>query len=273
MIGAAAVIGAWYAPQLAGDASAARLCAMVDQPLSLCLAPTLADLGADARRGLDRLARDGFRAVQLSAGQPGLRPRELDQSARRDLVATLRRRELSAAGLDLWIPAEHFIDAATADRAVTVAVATIELAGDLGRLPVSLTLPGDEGAGVEVIDALVARATARGVPLADHARPGCGRDTVGLGVDPVAWLVDGDDPALLGASTGRRLVSARLADLSADGLRRPPGAPGGRLDVTAYRVALTVAGYGRPVVLDLRQWADPMVGLGPARAVWADASP
>ena len=38
--------------------------------------------------------------VQLSAAQAGLRPRELDRSARRDLLATLRRRELAVAGID-----------------------------------------------------------------------------------------------------------------------------------------------------------------------------
>ena len=49
-----------------------------------CLAPTLAALGDRPRTAIDRLAGLGFRAVQLSASQPGLRPRELDRSGRRD---------------------------------------------------------------------------------------------------------------------------------------------------------------------------------------------
>src|SRR5690606_35381914 len=105
------------------------------------LAPTLAALPGEPRRSIDRLHELGFRFIQLSATHPGLRPRELDQSARRDLLATLRRRERSPAGVDLWIPPEHFADAAQVDRAVAAAIAAIELAADLGRVPLSLALP------------------------------------------------------------------------------------------------------------------------------------
>ena len=74
---------------------------------TLTLAPTISDLDAAPRRAISQLSDAGFRAAQLSASQPGLRPRELDQSGRRDLLATLRRREVSASGIDAWIPPEH----------------------------------------------------------------------------------------------------------------------------------------------------------------------
>ena len=74
------------------------------------LAPTVASLGTDLRSILDRLHHEGWQAVQLSAAMPGTRPRDLGSSARRDLQATLRRNELLAAGMDLWIPREHYID-------------------------------------------------------------------------------------------------------------------------------------------------------------------
>jgi hypothetical protein len=46
----------------------------------------------------------GFRSVQLSAAQPGLRPRELDRSGRRDLLARLSRLQMPAAGLESGWP-------------------------------------------------------------------------------------------------------------------------------------------------------------------------
>ena len=75
----------------------------------LPLAPTLAPLGEQPRAALARLSKLGFRHVQLDATQPGLRPRELDRSARRHLAATLRRPEDSPIGVDLWVPASHFV--------------------------------------------------------------------------------------------------------------------------------------------------------------------
>ena len=87
-------------------------------PADATLAPTLTGLGERPRVVLDRLAVCGFRAVQLSASQPGLRPRELDRSGRRDLAGRLRRLALVAAGVDLWIPRAQLLDPARVDRAV-----------------------------------------------------------------------------------------------------------------------------------------------------------
>ena len=91
------------------------------------LAPTLGPLAEllAPRSVFDRLSELGYRYVQLSAAQPGLRPRELDKSARRDLLATLRRREMSPAGVDLWIPPDHFLASATVDRAAEAVVEAI----------------------------------------------------------------------------------------------------------------------------------------------------
>ncbi|MEM7756072.1 MAG: hypothetical protein AAF297_10600, partial [Planctomycetota bacterium] len=59
----------------------------------------------------------GARAIQLDATRAGLRPRDLERSARRDLAATMRREELAFSGVDLWIPPHHFVDPDRADRA------------------------------------------------------------------------------------------------------------------------------------------------------------
>lgn len=232
---------------------------------ALALAPTLGAFPSPPRPAFERLAAMGFRHVQLSASQDGLRPRELDRSARRDLLATMRRHELSVGGIDIWIPAAHFLDVARIDRAVALVGEAIGLAEDLGRCPVSCTLPGQE-AGVQVLEALVAAAEQRGVRLADHALPPS--DAADVGIDPAACLAVGTDPAAAILRAGSRVASVRLSDLLATGLRGPIGGPDGRLDVTAYRVAIDVAGYTRAVVVDARQWTDPWAGLAQTRETW-----
>lgn len=243
---------------------------------TLLLAPTLAPLDDDPRRGLDRLRQAGFRFVQLSASMPGMRPRELDASARRDLNARIRRSELSVSGIDLWIPLEHYLGAGHVDRAVDAIGETIKLAGDLGRCPVSLTLPsdtGDESRVAEIIETVAAHADRFGVAIADHANPTMDHALIGVGHDPAAALSRGDDPAQVVVELAERLVSARLCDLLSSGLRGPIGdSQDGRLDAAAYRIALSVIGYSHPVVVDARQWADPWIGIEQTQRVWEDCA-
>jgi sugar phosphate isomerase/epimerase len=246
---------------------------------SLELAATIAPLPTPARRAFDRLREMGFRHVQLSASQPGLRPRELDCSARRDLLAVLRRRELSVSGVDLWIGPGDFLDPAKVDRAVAAALEAIELAADLGRYPVSLTLPGREAdsagsspALAPAIAAVIEAAQMRDVPLADHAIPVVQREYIGVGIDPAAWLARDEDPAGAVSRHVDRLVSLRLCDLLTSGLRGPIGdSQVGRLDVLAYKVAAGLAKTGRPLVVDARQWSDPWAGLAQTREAWQNA--
>ncbi len=243
----------------------------------MALAVTIAALEMEPRRAFDRLGEMGFRWVQLSATMAGMRPRELDRSARRDLKATLRRKEMGLAGIDIWIPQGHFVDSANVDRAAAAALDAIGLAADLGRCPVSLTLPGveegEKGEGVEtVIGALVEQAGHVGVELADHAVGGVLRAGVGVGIDPAAYLAVNDDPAAAVAKAGEKLAAARLCDLLVSGMRGPIGdAQEGMLDVMAYRVALSLAAGLRAVVVDARQWFSPWEGLEQTAAVWEAA--
>ena len=241
----------------------------------LQLAPTLSPLVAagdlSVREAFERIAELGFRFVQLNAAQGGLRPRELDHSARRDLLATLRRRELMVAGIDAWIPISHFGDPARVDHAVAALRGAIELASDLGRVPVSVSLPQDPA----IISTLVEHASHHGVRLADHHVPPrdsssfAGMDGLGIGIDPAAYLSQNLDPAAAIHGHASRLVSARVSDLLSSGLRAPLGdREEGRLDVTAYQVALSIAGYSAPVVADARQWPDPWGGLERTSQIW-----
>lgn len=258
----------------------------VSLPLSLALAGldaasigrTVAtrpdDRGAEVRAMLTWARSIGAAAVQLNAATPGVRPRDLDRSARRDLAATLRREGLACSGLDLWIPPEHFTDAARADRAVASVRGAIDLAADLAALAggsvvsarparpgvVSLLLPAEAPA--DLLAAITERAEARGVLLADHHWPP--RDSSSpvllLGIDPVAILAAREDPAAAAARLAPRAASARVADLS-PGIGPTPGSRvelgRGRLDVFAYIVSLAAAGYTGSAVIDVRGLRDP----------------
>ncbi len=239
------------------------------------LAPTLAAFGNKPRAALDRLASLAFRAVQLSASQPGMRPRELDRSGRRDLLGLLRRLDINPAGLDLWIPEAHLRDPARIDRAVGAIEAAVELAADLGRASLSLLLPRrDESPDPieQVLEAVIEKSLRFGVPLADCEVPPSDRADVGVGIDPVIWLSNGRDPVDAVVAHADRVESVRLGDLTASGDRIAVGdGDQGQLDLGAYRGALVRCGYNAPVVVDVRSSGDPWRQLAEAAQAWQTA--
>lgn len=250
---------------------------MLDRlPLSLALASLRAPSTAtDPRAPFEWAANTGFRWVTLDASAPGLRPRELDRSARRDLAALLRRLELGLLGLDMWIPAAHFTDPAHTDRAVTATTAAIDLAADLAGLTgghriVSLTLLRED-LSPTLRSTLAAHADARQAVLADHTWPPVDDAPIGplgVGLDPAAVLLAGDNPAKAAARLGDRLTLARLSDAS-EITRVEPGSSQGRLNDLAYTVALSTAKYTRPLVLDTRGLTDPAEAARRALAWWS----
>ncbi|MEM0983261.1 MAG: hypothetical protein AAGI17_04855 [Planctomycetota bacterium] len=211
-------------------------------------------LSAPAR--LDWAAQLGPRAVALDASLPGMRPRELGESARRDLAAALKRRELDLAGIDLWIPASHFASSENADRAISAVGETLTLAADLvrqlgksSRPIVSVHLPGSES----VRESLRAVADRVGATLADHAWPPIERE---FGFDPAAVLGAGGDPIDEAGARSAGIIAARLSDLSA-GSRALPGEDGGRVDAGAYQAVLSLAKSIAHAVIDLRGVEQP----------------
>ncbi len=244
------------------------------EPPDPVLAPTLAAFGDKPRAALDRLASLAFRAVQLSASQPGMRPRELDRSGRRDLLGRLRSLAIAPAGLDLWIPEAHLRDPARSDRAVAAIQAAVELAADLGRVSLSLLLPriDDPPDPIEaVLEAVIEKSLRFGVPLADCEVPPSDRDGVRVGIDPVMWLSSGRDPVEAVVAHADRVESARLADLTASGDRIPVGdGEQGRLDLGAYRCALKQC-YNATVVVDIRSTHDPWGQLAESVDAWQAA--
>ena len=79
-------------------------------------------LSGDIRRILERLTTAGVQAVQLSTGQRGTSPRDLDRSGRQDLGVVIRRRELRLAGLDHVVDPDQLLAPDGVDVAATVVV-------------------------------------------------------------------------------------------------------------------------------------------------------
>ncbi|MFO0782691.1 MAG: sugar phosphate isomerase/epimerase [Phycisphaerales bacterium] len=248
------------------------------------VAVTLAPLG-DPQQALAWLSQLGVRGVQLSLQQPGLRPRDLGASARRDLAAALRRHELVCAGVDALIPADHWCDGATVDRAVEALRECCQLAEALGRVPVTVQFPGADPDPTReerrsgALHAVAAAASTHGVLLADLACSSSGavanlpRPPVGWCADPAAMLASGKPVPAAVAGLAGHLYSARIVDLLRTGMRGPLGTAEGQLDVLSYRMALEMAGLQGLPVVDARQWADPESGVQRTVAAWRATVP
>jgi hypothetical protein len=182
-------------------------------------------------------------------------------SAKRDLVVTLRRAELLVAGIDLWIPPRHFVDQGTVDRAIDAVAAACEIAGGLGRCPVSIQLPAS-GLEPGTLDAVRAAGAAHAVSLAVACTEEVPEGFVPC-IDPASWLEQDRDPV---PAASNAAAAVRLSDL-VDGRRSPPAA-NGLLDVLAYRAACEVAAPNRGVVADLRFLTDPRAALSEMRRAW-----
>lgn len=249
-------------------------------PLAISIAGWPGD-ALSPRERIERVARWGGRGVQIDATIRGLRPRDLDRSGRRDLASLLRRLGLAFAGVDLFIPPEHFADPRHVDRALSAAGSACVLAAELARLDgrahaavVSTALPADLDP--RILDALRAGADRAGAVLADLAWPPSpalleraqvGGAGLGVGVDPVAVLMSGSDPAAEVASLRTPIAAARLGDVSVAG-RVAPGTPGGRLDVLGYAAALHARGFAGMVTADLRGLDDAERAAGRFVASW-----
>ncbi len=215
--------------------------------------------------GISWIATLGVRIAHLDATAPGTRPRELDRSAQREIASMLRRESLGFSGVDLWIPREHFVLDAHADRAVSAAMEAIGFAGTVGSLVhsgrapvVSLALP----AGASDVRTLLADASARaGVRIADHAWPpdesAAQHDHLGIGIDPAEIIGSSDtrSPSRALAANASRVVSARLSDT--DGTARVPAGEGS-LNVFEYVASAITCGLDSPFIVDLRELDHPI---------------
>jgi len=241
--------------------------------------------GSGAKAVLQELRKAKAHGVQLDAALAGLRPRELDHRARRDLAASCARVGLMIAGIDLFVPRRHLTDPEHQDRAVTALTGAIGLAAELGKRPVSVGLPVGDVPG-DVVDALLVACDTHGVTLAVHAEDRLDQLTawldkldhpqVGAAIDPAALLSLGHDPVDGVHQLSSHLKVARLCDSQeqAGGERTRCPLGQGDLDVLGYRVALSMCeGTVSPCVLDLRRLDKPGQALRQGMQAWSDAGP
>lgn len=218
-----------------------------------------------ARELLDWLARAGANAAVLDATHPELRPRSLDRSARRDLAATLRRAQLSLAGIDIFVPAAHLAEPASADRALAAILGAIDLAGELrgtgaSFIPVvAFDLPDEPVPGAVASIALAAE------------RAGVAAATLTGKHAPLRKALDLDALADTGASPAAVVGALTTPDL--DQVRWGGPRPERRVDLIAARAALAVRPPPVGVVVDLSRAADPAHALPAALAAWSKAAP
>ena len=170
----------------------------------MSLAPTvrsvIAKTGQSLRQVLHRLANYQFDAIQLDATLSGLRPRDLDHRARQDVLALLNRSNLRLSGMDLFIPRDHYLATEHLDRAMQATLASIELAADFGRIPLSIALPIQQMAD-DTKTALIESAEGHSVRLAVHAE-----DQLD---ELIAWVEQVDLPTV-GLKTLKKCKSAGL---------------------------------------------------------------
>lgn len=227
--------------------------------------------------GLRVAARLGFRAVTLSAAQTGTRPRELDRSERRGLMAELKRLELHCDSIDLFIPPEHFTSSDTMERAIHAVQDALDLGSDLGASVLFVRLPHEslENPPLEATQALMDLANSSRVRLADiglGGRPLTALEegtpiSIGIGIDTASWLADGRDPLEGLIVHGGLVGGVRLVGLDETGSRVTPCMPA-RIDIHAWRQAFDINAHGASLVIDARGWREPVEGVAQALQAW-----
>ncbi len=163
------------------------------------------------------------------------------------------------AGVDLLIPAEHFVSGEHADRAMSAMLDAIAFAAEMhtlcaqgrgtGRvvvcqLPAELpvTLARAIEAAAAQVEVAVGELGVASLPVRGSA--------MGIAFDPATALSAGLDVVGETAKLSGRLVAARWSDMSSAGRVVPPSSR--RYDTAMYRATLATVGFTGPVVLDLR---------------------
>ncbi|CAN5743312.1 hypothetical protein BH11PLA1_BH11PLA1_06940 [soil metagenome] len=241
---------------------------------SLALASVAARGGAahDAalalREHLALATRLGLGGVTLDATRAGLRARELDRSARREVAALLRRNALTLAAVDAFVPPAHFADPATQERATSAVLAAIELAAELGGLGRSVDHAANvrrtEGAaGAPAIHIATGHGEgARGVVCLELPAPDTGAGASGQS----ARAALGE--AIANIAAAAESAGVALADFGADAAPNPSSSAAALPGAVLTREAMSVRGTGfDPLRLRLRG-ADPLRSLSTPSRRW-----
>ena len=244
---------------------------MHQPPFDLALSTLGVSPECPPRQVIEWAAGAGFRAIMLDSARVGVRPRDLDRSARRGLASLLRRLELRLAGAELWIPSEHYASPTNSERAVAAALSSIDMLAELAALieadrTLTLTLPAD---GADEAISVIAQAAHRAeIRIANAAWPWrqpSDDAPIGVALDPRAITRSGEDPIAIASSCQQPPDAARWAFTS----RRPEEV----IDPLGYASALSTAGFRGDVALDLRDAIDPESDAMSALTRWRQTDP
>ena len=244
---------------------------MLTTPPHLALSTLSVSPSSPPKKVIEWASGAGFRGILLDSARAGIRPRDLDRSARRGLASALRRLELTLAGLELWIPPQHYASAQHAERALAAVLSSIDLLAELAALvetdrTLTLNLPQQDAD--DAIATIIETAHRAEITIASATWPpreSTDDAPIGVALDPRAILRNGDDPISIAAASITPPAAARWSYAS----RRPEEV----LDPLGYASSLAVAGFKGAVALDLRDAVDPETDAQAALDAWAQADP
>ena len=237
------------------------------------MAAGLGPLGADEPdiETRCRLVRGaGVGAVTVWAAEPGMRPRSLSRSARRDVAARLRRAGVRCVGVELWVPRQHFDEPGRVDGAVEALVSCVSFATELAELTdgsaaLHTSLPMSDGWLHPAASTVVDAALGDGVAVIDHGELGvsdAGENAgVRAGVDAAACVLRGEDPGDVVLANASRVASVRVGDAVGNARVRLGR---GELDLTGLVIAWSPVASKPGLVIDLRGVDSPAERLGEA---------
>ncbi len=253
---------------------------------NMSLSPTVGSIvrnhGVGLIAGVKLLVDVGFDRVQLDVRLSGVGAGDLGVRGRKDLIKQVLRAGARVTGLDYFVEPDVYLDIEKVDRAVHELIETIGLAGDLGRLPLSLNLPYGELGG-DVVGAIAEAADGYGVMVLTHGEgdveghkkwlEGVGCGYLKAGIEPAVAMHFGEKADEMAHGYGELLGGGRLSDAQVlaggkGGAVRCVVGEGG-LDLAGYRIGLEVnGGYVGPCVLSLNGLGDPLRGAVRAKQVW-----
>lgn len=248
--------------------------------LSATVAPLLSHVPGRFKGAFHAIAEAGLHAVQLSASVPGMRPRELDRRARKDLQAQIARSGLMIAGIDLMIPRDHWLDSQFQDHAVSAMTATLQMAADLGHLTVSTALPVQD-LPEDIRHHLLSAVDGYQIALAVHAEDQLDAlntwqqqtsiDGLQTALDPAGLIAMHMNPTDTLLQHTDRLRLLRLDDfdqllVGAEGGRCPLGK--GELDIQSLKIAAGTVNALRSIVIELRGLREPVTAMHQAVEQW-----